>query len=436
MPSIIDYVSNLINRVRPVQPVTTSEELETVPRRWRANPSSLQRVLPDRGLVAEVKDSREMCATDTRPKEIISTLARDVVKGGFHVVVNAGADIGAAQDSVDDLIRRVKLRSRLDDWSRFTFRDGNSYLEMSVTHDGLIVEITRKTTLLMRRNSNKYDRFDDPRKAYWYSEDPWWLPEPPPDAIWFADWQILHARWDHDEGNRYGTPLFASARKAFGRVDEGEENIAIRRKTRAGMRYRHKLNTNDPAEVAAYMENNKDVLDNPYAPIQDFFGNVDVDAIQGDARLSEIDDVQHHVDTFGVASPVPLELIGYGRDLNRDILEQKQEQYERSLETIAQWLEDQIVRPLIELQWLLQGMWPAGMEYQIKWASKKTLTAVMLRDIAAAGVQLRGLGWPDDIIVDILAPLIPNLNADLLKQAMAAKVANQPDEINRIAGGI
>ncbi len=104
--------------------------------------------------------------------------------------------------------------------------------------------------------------------------------------------------------------------------------MAIRRRTRAGMRYSHKLNTNDPGEVAAYMEANKDVLDSPYAPIQDFFGNVEIEAIQGDARLGEIEDVRHHVDTFGVISPVPLELIGYGRELNRDILEQKLEQYD------------------------------------------------------------------------------------------------------------
>jgi len=35
-------------------------------------------------------------------------------------------------------------------------------------------------------------------------------------ATWLADWQVIHARWDHDEGNRYGQPLFASARTASG----------------------------------------------------------------------------------------------------------------------------------------------------------------------------------------------------------------------------
>lgn len=431
MPSITDYFSALINRLRPAQPATSSDERPS-PRRRTALPP---RFTVDRGLPAEVRDSRAMVAGDTRPKEIISTLARDVVKGGFRVVVSKGTDVKKAQSAADELYQRLRLESRLDDYCRLTFRDGNSFLELSVERSGQIADLTRKPTLLMRRASNHYDRFDDPRRAYWYSEEPWWQPEPPADALWFADWQIIHARWDHDEGARYGTPLFASARKAFRRLDEGEDNIAIRRKTRAGMRYNHKLNTNDPAEVESYLENNKDVLDSPYAPIQDFFGNVEIEAIQGDARLSEIDDVLHHVDTFGVASPVPLELIGYGKALNRDILEQKLEQYERALETVTQWLEDQLVRPLLERQWLLLGIWPGGLEYQIQWASKKTLTPTMLKDIAAAGVQLRGLGWPDEVVIDILAPLIPDFDAGALKQAMAAERASRPDEIGRIAGG-
>lgn len=431
MPSLTDYFTNLINRLRPAQPKTSSDERPT-PRR-RATPA--QRFGLDHGLPAEVRDSRAMVADDTRPKEIISTLARDVVKGGFRVVVSKGVDVKKAQTIADELQQRLRLVSRLDDYCRLTFRDGNSFLELSVERGGQIVELTRKPTLLMRRNSNQYDRFDDPRRAYWYSEEPWWLPEPPADALWFADWQIIHARWDHDEGDRYGTPLFASARKAFRRLDEGEDNIAIRRRTRAGMRYVHKLKTNDENDVDAYIEKNKDVLDAPYAPIQDFFGNVEIEAIQGDARLSEIDDVLHHVDTFGVASPVPLELIGYGKALNRDILEQKLEQYERALETVTQWLEDQIVRPLVEMQWLLLGIWPGGLEYQIQWASKKTLTPTMLKDIAAAGVQLRGLGWPDEVVVDILAPLIPDFDAETLKQALVAERASRPDEIGRIAGG-
>jgi hypothetical protein len=95
-----------------------------------------------------------------------------------------------------------------------------------------------------------------------------------------------------------------------------------------------------------------------------------------------------------------------------------------------------MVRPLLERQWLLLGIWPEGLEYEIKWASKKSLTATTLKEIAAAGVQLKALGWPDEVIVDILAPLIPNFEAAALKTALAAAAANRPDEIGRIAGGV
>jgi hypothetical protein len=125
---------------------------------------------------------------------------------------------------------------------------------------------------------------------------------------------MIHARWDRDEGSRYGAPMFASARKAYKRMTQGELDIAIRRKTRAGMRYVHVLDGASPAEIEAYKAANRPALDDPYAAVADFFFNKagGLQALQGDARLSDIDDVLHHVDTFGIASPVPLELIGYG----------------------------------------------------------------------------------------------------------------------------
>ena len=156
---------------------------------------------------------------------------------------------------------------------------------------------------------------------------------------------------------------------------------------------------------------------------------------RGDARLGEINDVLHHIETFAIASPVPLALIGYGKELNRDILEQKLEQYERALEQVTQWVTDQLVKPLLETQWLLQGFWPENMDYEIRWASKKALSPETVEAVAKAGLQLRALGWPDEMIVEILAPLVPGLDAERLQAAMKAAAERQPDEIGRIGNG-
>jgi hypothetical protein len=198
------------------------------------------------------------------------------------------------------------------------------------------------------------------------------------------------------------------------------------------MKFVHKIQ-GDRSKVEEYIALNKDTLDNPNAAIQDFFGNVEISAIQGDARLGEINDVKHHIETWAVGSPVPLTLIGYGGDLNRDILEQKKEQYDDSLEQVAGWVADQFIRPLLKLQWLLQGIWPEGTAYSIVWGSKKVITPADLFNVAKAGLQLKALNWPDEIIVEVLAPYIPGLDSERLLKAMESLRQNQPDEIGRIA---
>jgi hypothetical protein len=74
-----------------------------------------------------------------------------VVKGGFQVVVKAGAERQKAQEAAEAMKKRLGLGNRLDDYCRLTFRDGNSFIELAVERSGQIVELTRKPTLLMRR---------------------------------------------------------------------------------------------------------------------------------------------------------------------------------------------------------------------------------------------------------------------------------------------
>ena len=69
----------------------------------------------------------------------------------------------------------------------------------------------------------------------------------------------------------YGTPMFASARKAYKRMTQGELDISIRRKTRSGQRFVHVLDGASAAEIEAYKAANKPALDDPFAAVSDFF---------------------------------------------------------------------------------------------------------------------------------------------------------------------
>lgn len=386
-----------------------------------------QKFVTERDRKSIVEDCRAMYADDPRARGVINTLVRDAVKGGFEIAVEGGQGI-AAQQIADELIERVNLFTRLDDWGRLTLRDGDSFLEVIADNFGRIVDLSRKPTLEMHRNSDEYNQFIDPMKAYYWVDKTWGVMDtPPPDAVYFADWQMIHARYNGDEGSRYGSPLFGSARGAYKKIREGEFDIAIRRKTRAGLKFVHSLQDATPGDVERYREANKDSLDDSFAAVADFIGsNLSINAVQGDAHLNEIDDILHHIDTWAIASPVPMELIGYGRNINRDVLEQKKQQYDDSIVAFRDWLESEIINPLLTRQWLLLGIWPGNLDWSIEWKSKDSPTPVDVADLAKSLVALKASGlFDDESLIRMFAGYVPSVDVDAVLDALAQRQAEQ-----------
>ena len=418
MPTMLDRFTALWGRRNTALPVVTAPEV-------KPTPTASVNFTAQRDRRSRVTDSRDMVTEDPRPKQALATLARDATKGGVTLQIT-GPRADQAQAVADALFARVKLPTRIDDWARLTFRDGDTFLELGVAANGEIVEITRKPTLEMFRWSDDFDRFYDPAAAFYWTDRPTFNDVPPGDATFFPEWQIIHARWDRDEGSRYGTPMFASARKAYKRMSQGELDIAIRRKTRSGLRYLHVLEGASAAEIEAYKAANRPALDDQFGALADFFSNRPggLQVIQGDARLSEIDDVKHHVQTFAVASPVPLELIGYGTDLNRDILEQKQDQYEDAIESVRGWLEAEFILPLLERQWLMLGIWPDALSVEFQWKQKKRPTPAGLKDMAAFATAMKAAKLlTDSTLLHILATALPDFDVDAEIAALEAQEA-------------
>lgn len=428
---LVDQLTRLFRRQEVDPGPTTSDELE--PRPAAYSPIG-QRFQAESGRRALVKLAREMYAEDPRVDAAVVATARDATKGGFQVSVE-GPNASRAQEVADTLFKRLKLERAVDDWFRLTLRDGDGFLELSVNGVREIVQITRKPTLDMHRHTDKADRWIDPERAFWMDQELYsFAGEPGPNAIWFPAWAIVHARWRYDGDTRYGKPLFSPASSAYKRVREGESDVAVRRKTRAPMRYVHELIDADESTIRKYIERNKSALEGESA-IADFFTNVKggISSIQGDARLAEIADVEHHIETLGMASPVPLALLGYGKNLNRDILEQKLEQYERALESISDWVVDQLVEPLLTRQWLLQGIWPQGIDYEIRRGYMKPLVPADVVAVADALMKLKSTQlFQPDMLIDLGATMLPHIDAELAKAELAAAMTAQPDEIDRI----
>ena len=418
MPTLADRVKAFMNPAEVASPsalATTSTApviTEDVYSRFK--------VERDRNSV--IKDCREMYDGDPRVEKMHRRFPQDLMRGGYLVKTNnmdAFLVAGLLQ-------ARLKMNQRLENWLRLTLRDGDSFLELNIA-DGtgtalrsdlttmLISDVTRKPTLQMHRNTNSADKFENPDRAFWMGNDSFFGTEPPKDAIWFPQWKMIHARWNHDEESRYGRPMMKSARKQFKYVEEGELNVAMRRKI-GGAQLRQHVIEGSAADVEAYKENNKAALGR-LAAVIDFFSNKQssLTVHQGDGNIDKIGDVQHNIATMGTASDTPMELIAYGGELNRDILGEKKEAYEDTLNQGREWTATEIIAPLLEREWLLHGIYPADVEYKIIWRKARTLSPADLRDLADAAARLRVLGVKEDVVQVILASYLQDVDLDILK---------------------
>lgn len=409
MTTLRDRINAFINPSASVLSSTTAQE--SVTSSADSSIAFYDKLKSDRDRMAIIKTCRKMYDSDPRVKKALRTYATDVVRSGYFVKTKNAQALEIAQS----LQKRLGLNKKLQDATRLTGRDGDSFYEIVVDENLDIVKLSRKPTLQMHRYSNSYDEFDNPQQAYWMGEENQISADPPKNALWFARWQIIHVRFEHDEEKRYGTPMWASATGAFKRVTEGEIDISVRRKVRAGMILHHVVE-GSPADVETYKEKNKTAENNPFAAIRNYYTNKpgSISAIQGDAHLNEIGDIVHHIETMFTASDIPMELVAYGGDLNRDVLGEKKEEYDETLDDGREWLSEEFLKPLLELQWLLKGIYPVDLKYEIVWRKAKSLTPVMLRDLADALMRLRVLGVKEELIQSLLATFVPGIDIDIL----------------------
>jgi hypothetical protein len=403
MPSFMQRVAAFFN---PPAAAPSSEGSVTAP----VIPESLAtKFQVERSRTASVKDCRTMYDADPRVEKMHRDYARDLLRNGFIIKTKDQA----ALDIANSLQSRLNLNQRLEDWLRLSMRDGDSFLELSVDDGMQISKVTRKPTLQMHRHSNTADEFDNPERAFWMGDDNYGM-EPPKDAIWFPFWKIIHARWNHDEEQRYGRPMMKSARKHFKYVEDGELNVAVRRKM-GGAQVRQHVIEGSASDVETYKEHNRESL-GKLAAVIDLFSNKpsSLNIHQGDGNIDKIGDVEHNIATMFTASDTPMELIAYGGDLNRDILGEKKEQYENVLNQGREWATSQIIQPLLERQWLLNGILPASVDYKIIWRKAKSLTPADLRDLADAGSRLKILGVKDEIIQLLMASFLRDVDIDIL----------------------
>jgi translation initiation factor 1 (eIF-1/SUI1) len=346
---------------------------------------------------AVINDSRKMFEEDSRVKNALYRVASDMVAGSFSINVESGPYKAKAQDEANKVLERLNLRSSNGKAGSFltqsivhAMRDGDLFLQIGASEEEGINKIVKMPLMsndvsgytsyspnaypVMYRNSNAIDDFDDPKKAYFLSQFPLGNTFSDNSGTWFREWQILHIRWYHEPPKKYGIPLLSSARISYKMLREGETDVAIRRKTRAGQKRHHKITGADSNIIEQYKAWNADALKDATAAASDYFSNerTEIISMQGDEQIGVIDDILHHLETLGIGIIVPLAMTGYGRNVNRDVLDVQDKEYRRLLESLGSFPVESIIKPIIETQWLLSGINPKKYRWSIEWSSKES----------------------------------------------------------------
>lgn len=236
----------------------------------------------------------------------------------------------------------------------------------------------------------------------------------------FPLWQLTVERLEPDnidDLGAMGRPYLDASRTVWRQLRMTEEDLVIRRRERAPLRFSHILEGAKKDELEAYRA---EVISNQQrgAVYSDFFSNRKggVTALQGDANLDQIADVAHLLDSFYAGgSPAPKGLFGYADGLSRDILEDlKQDYFEEidALQDTVSWVYEQGFR----LELLLAGINPDATPFYIDFVERRTETPNQSADRA---LKYQALGVPATLCWDTAGLDPATVQAAIDAQAVA-----------------
>jgi len=422
---MFEGLRNLFRKEQPVIPDVDSEHSPTGEMGRRATPEDSVRYMyrqfwVDAELRATIMDIRDMDRKDGRVKRIHNRTARDAIKGGL-VLTCKNKKVRQAWKQFE---RRCKLHDpqKLKSDARGLFMEGNLAYQWALSGNGRIAAGIRMPADTIVPIVNKNGVFEDPKRAYKQVDlmTGQTLAE-------FAVFQMTMGRLDpdnFDDMGCMGRPYLDANRPVWNKLIMTEEDLVIRRRTRAPQRTAHLLKGMTDEHVDAYIQRNEEDIS---SITTDFYvrGDGDVKAVSGDANLDQIADVSYLLDTFFAGAPAPKGLFGYDDGLARDILEDLKKDYYEEVDAL-QDSQASVYRKGFELDLLLAGINPLDEEFTLGFAERKTETPNQTTDRA---LKWQALGAPTDEVWRMLGKDPERIREQLEEQAKRHDPYPDPNKI-------
>lgn len=369
----------------------------------------------DPDLRQAVLDIREMDRLDGRVKKIHRRTAAFATKGGLRLeTASANKRIIRAWEAFHARLHLNRME-KLESDARGLMMEGNLPLQWVLGPDKRVVAGIRMPSETLLPRVSPAGVFLDPAAAYEQYDLSNGL-----KIAQFALWQLTLVRLtpdNYDDMGCMGRPYLDADRAIWRKLTMTEEDLVIRRRTRAPLRMAHVLEGASPDDLNTYRaqveEDKGDITTDYYLNKKGT-----VQAVQGDANLEQIADVSYLLDTFFSGAPAPKGLFGYSEGLNRDILEDLKKDYFDEIDSL-QDTQAYAYEAGFRLDLLLQGINPDQYRFCVKFAERRTESANQRADLA---LKYQALGVPRETIWDT-AGLDP---AQVLEQLAAERNSNDP----------
>ena len=401
---------------------------------------------------AIMASARALAEGDPRVSEPNRKLARDLSSGGFQLVITESPS-QALENRVADIAQQVfaLLDAKLEGWLEDNINEGDLFLHFDTDSSGAFRQVYKPVDtdpLNFYRNSNSADRFTRPEQAFVYSPEGF-----PLNILDFeslasrpsygrksglksnhmplAAWHVIHSRWRHRDGQRYGCPQYFAGRQHYKWLDEGELNAHFRRWLASSRILVHTVPDADATELNAYLDAMQIDPDNPFAPHADMATSTPngIYSIQGDNTHASVEDLNRLQQILELCSPVPLPLLSFAADLNRDTITALKDEYHNSLSMMIPWVWSNIYEPVLNRVLITHNIDPTMFTMTM---APRLKPPVKLDELKAVGEAILALRTSelltDERIIRSIASALPDADIDTLLSELEELRAEQERE--------
>lgn len=308
------------------------------------------------------------------------TFAGGACAAGFTAQV-VGATKGPLQAAIAQrIINRIKKRAKLESilpsiaFSLPTY--GDVFLQPTIDPHGEVISVIQMPIAAMERKTDDRDQFIKPSRAFIQRDTSTLQIEAE-----FSIGQIIHARHMHTPGHRYGTSQIFSCRGVAKDAIDALRSLLPRRHANQPFRW-YDLSAQEnqpltPFQFQQFRQNTDRKILRQYGeegdPLNDIITTgAKLDVLGGDPQIGTLTDIEMLIDASLCTIGVSRQLIGWGTNINRDVLDEQRDQLYAAQMQFAKSLTEQILMPIFEIGLILQDINPDEIRIQIDYEQQFT----------------------------------------------------------------